>query len=380
MPIMNLIIKPTDLCNLKCEYCYHQHFSNCNKIIDFKYVEKLFTLCTNNFDKVEVVWHGGEPLLVGIEFYKKVVRLQWQLYKKTRCRFYNSIQTNATLIDEKWIRFFKKYKFYVGVSYDGLNNSLYRQETKKTEKSLRLLKKHKCGTGILSVVTAQNSNMTEMYRHSKLLTNTIKFNPVFSENEEAEYLLNVIEYINQLRVFWDVWAYDTDGIPIEPFVSYASKVLGVPGFSACTMNSCLGKWIDMDSVGDLRFCGQSNNEYFVVGNIEKIESIDDIFNGPEFNKILKDAIALRKKCKETCKWFKLCQGGCLCQTIIESPKSKGFFCTVTKNMLDYIQKSLNYIISSNTPLDALNPTIRNLIANSMTVSEDFKKYSKEFSD
>jgi len=69
-------------------------------------------------DYVEFIWHGGEPLLMGIQFYEKVVELQ-KRYKREGQTIENDLQTNGTLISQEWVDFFKANDFHVGVSLDG---------------------------------------------------------------------------------------------------------------------------------------------------------------------------------------------------------------------------------------------------------------------
>ncbi|MFH1366357.1 MAG: radical SAM protein, partial [Patescibacteria group bacterium] len=121
LAISTPIIKPVNgSCNLSCSYCYaaglrkqtrenRMHPETLKATIDF--------FCRDQ-DNIEFIWHGGEPLLAGIDFYRKAMEYQ-QSWEQKGKRIINSIQTNATLITPNWIKFFAEHNFSIGVSLDG---------------------------------------------------------------------------------------------------------------------------------------------------------------------------------------------------------------------------------------------------------------------
>src|ERR1035437_2076458 len=117
---MITIVKPIgNFCNLRCIYCFYSHLdqSKLKKMSDVL-LEKLIRDLSEVSDKnVIILWHGGEPLLAGLDFYKKAVEEQ---SKYPSVHFENRLQTNATLMNEEWIMFFKQNNFGIGVSLDGI--------------------------------------------------------------------------------------------------------------------------------------------------------------------------------------------------------------------------------------------------------------------
>ena len=135
-------------CNLNCKYCYYlskrdlypdtSHFIMADDILE-KYIIQHIEASTENI--ISFSWHGGEPLLAGIEFYRKVLRLQ-SAHKPAGKTIVNGIQTNGTLINEEWCRFFAQEGFIIGISIDGpaeLHN-IYRR-TKDESKTWQQVKK-----------------------------------------------------------------------------------------------------------------------------------------------------------------------------------------------------------------------------------------------
>ena len=120
----NIMLKPAgSLCNLDCAYCYYLDKSalyggreprmsmDTLEGVTRAYIE------ANDVPEVQFVWHGGEPLLLGLDFFRKAVQFQ-RKYAGGKTVF-NSIQTNGTLLDAAWARFFRENNFLVGLSLDG---------------------------------------------------------------------------------------------------------------------------------------------------------------------------------------------------------------------------------------------------------------------
>src|SRR5438093_152540 len=120
------MIKPIgSICNLDCTYCYYLHKkdllgSNSRFQITDEILETHIRQYIEGQDRSEVVfsWQGGEPTLLGLDFFQRVVELE-QRYKKPHQRIENDLQTNGTLLGHEWGVFLKKHGFLVGLSIDG---------------------------------------------------------------------------------------------------------------------------------------------------------------------------------------------------------------------------------------------------------------------
>ena len=372
MKKINLIIKPTAKCNLRCQYCYHAPTNYTDAVLPIEHIEKLFDLCSKEYDSIRVIWHGGEPLIVGQEYYKKIFKIQEKIQANTKTTFCNSIQTNGTLINTSWCSFFKKHNLQPGISFDGPKNEFMRQGTQDVLTAMKILQKKKINVNILSVINQSNINQIELYEYIKKLgVASAKFNPIFSETHDNRFSIEVSDYIDSTKKLFDYWLYDVNGIKITPLTSYMYKSLGLP-FGDCAHGSCLGRWIDMDSQGTLRTCGQSLAPIFELGNIKNVESIADIFEADNFNTLLASAIARREKCILSCDLFKYCQGGCIFKSYIDTgiENLNDFDCIVFKALFNHVYTSVHTVISNEVSLDKLNPCVANIITEAVTIYPD----------
>ncbi len=162
---MTALVKPASSgCNLKCKYCFYcdeanirekSHGSKMSLETAENLIRKMFDFCGTN-SVLTFMFQGGEPLLAGLQFFEKFVEAAERLKTEGSAINY-SLQTNGTLIDDEFCKFFKKHNFLIGVSVDGekeLHDKMRCESFDKAMHGIELLKKHSVDFNILSVITA----------------------------------------------------------------------------------------------------------------------------------------------------------------------------------------------------------------------------------
>jgi len=200
----HVLTKPTGaICNLDCEYCFFlskemlypgSRFRMAEELLE-TYIKQL--LESHRTQEVTVGWQGGEPTLMGLEFFEKSIELQ-KKHKKPFQTIQNTMQTNGTKLDDEWCRFFKENNFLIGISIDGpqeIHNS-YRVDKggmgtfDQVIRGLDYLKKHQVEFNILSTVHANNGDHgLEVYRFFRddLEAEYIQFIPIVERDNELGY-------------------------------------------------------------------------------------------------------------------------------------------------------------------------------------------------
>lgn len=367
MKSINIILKATEGCNMRCLYCYNCESNYSNEVLSRERLTKLLDLLASSYDRVNIVWHGGEPLLCGIDYMEYAVGIEDRLYKSKGVVFSNSIQTNATLITNDWISFFKKYRFKVGVSFDGLANSDYRQQTERVQSTIKLLQKRKLSFGCLAVVADDNYNMIENYKFFRSLGIHFALSPMFCEGGgENLPSLSTKVYIKNTKQLFDFWLYDTQGVNVRLFADYIAMLFD-SRTRTCTNGSCHGKWLGITPDGSLYNCGRDSMKQYRFGSIDGMNTIDEAFSSDGFREMIMGAITRRKKCKEACELFKYCEGGCSDCAMIENgiDRIPAFSCESFKQVFLYIQEKIREVISKQIPLSQLNPAIRSIMIRCM---------------
>ena len=338
-----VMLKPAGAhCNLACKYCYYleknklyptaqRHLMSDEMLEQFtrEYIE------AQTMNQVLFTWHGGEPLLRSIDFYRKALSLQ-QKYAGGR-RIDNVIQTNGTLLTDEWCEFFAQNHWLVGISIDGPqpDHDHYRLTAagkpswKKVMQGIKLLKKHGVEWNAMAVVNAYNANHPlEFYRFFKENgCQFLQFTPIverLTRHEDGRTLASLADkdeiplseasvtpeqWGNFLSAIFDEWVRkDVGKIFVEIFDCTLANWMGVsPGI--CAYSKECGHAGVMEHNGDVYSCDHFVFPEYKLGNIRDHSLIDMLYGEQqqEFSRLKHSS--LPRQCKE-CDMEFACHGEC----------------------------------------------------------------------
>lgn len=368
---IQLIIKVTNGCNLRCKYCYNAAKEFKHEVISLDKVEKMFGLVAD-FDQVDVIFHGGEPMLASKDFYTKVLELEKKVSVQTGVKFSNQIQTNATLLDSQWANYFKKNHISVGISFDGIYNDAYRGKTEDTLKAVDILKKNNMQFGCIAVVADKDYNIESNYEYMKRVGVNVDFSYVFIEgNAKTIEVLPVESYVKQMTDLFDKWIYDKDGIPVRNFNYILNKIFRC-GSEYCCNGSCIGNFFCLDVSGDIFGCSRESVHQYCFGNVNSVNSMSDVLNSDGFKRYITGAITRRKSCAEKCELFDYCKGGCSddATTNGDISKQNPRYCFFFKTLFNHIKSKVDEIFDEKPDLSTLNPHFRKTLIQSASTPEE----------
>ncbi len=362
---ITVILKPTNACNIRCKYCYHEESGYENNSLALANLEKLLRLLATNVKEILITWHGGEPTLMGLPYFEKAVELERQVEKEhdNNIKFVNIIQTNGTLLNAKWIKFFKENNFKVGVSFDGPTNSVTREKTERVMENVGLMQKAGMHVSCLAVISKPNIDQISVYEYFKQHGIHCVFNPIIAEGAgmtNTDLLITSQEYIDSSIRLFDHWIYDTNGVNISLFSGYISTILGVRK-AVCNNVSCIGKWICMEPDGKLQLCSHFSGDEFAFGNVNQYDSLDEVFASDNIRKLLTLSINKREICQKSgCSYYKYCHGGCVHANIRQNTieRTGGFDCEAFKAIFGHVQKFVQKALADNIDINTLNPNAR----------------------
>lgn len=338
-----VMLKPTGAhCNLACKYCYYleknklyptaqRHLMSDEILEQFtrEYIE------AQTMNQVLFTWHGGEPLLRSIDFYRKALSLQ-QKYAGGR-RIDNVIQTNGTLLTDEWCEFFAQNHWLVGISIDGPqpDHDHYRLTAagkpswKKVMQGIKLLKKHGVEWNAMAVVNAYNANHPlEFYRFFKENgCQFLQFTPIverLTRHEDGRTLASLADKdeisLSEASVAPEQWGYflcaifdewvrkDVGKIFVEIFDCTLANWMGIsPGI--CAYSKECGHAGVMEHNGDVYSCDHFVFPEYKLGNIRDHSLIDMLYGEQqqEFSRLKHSS--LPRQCKE-CDMEFACHGEC----------------------------------------------------------------------
>lgn len=338
-----VMLKPAGAhCNLACKYCYYleknklyptaqRHLMSDEMLEQFtrEYIE------AQTMNQVLFTWHGGEPLLRSIDFYRKALSLQ-QKYAGGR-RIDNVIQTNGTLLTDEWCEFFAQNHWLVGISIDGPQpyHDHYRLTAagkpswQKVMQGIKLLKKHGVEWNAMAVVNAYNVNHPlEFYRFFKENgCQFLQFTPIverLTRHEDGRTLASLADKneipLSEASVTPEQWGYflcaifdewvrkDVGKIFVEIFDCTLANWMGVsPGI--CAYSKECGHAGVMEHNGDVYSCDHFVFPEYKLGNIRDHSLIDMLYGEQqqEFSRLKHSS--LPRQCKE-CDMEFACHGEC----------------------------------------------------------------------
>lgn len=377
----HVMLKPAGpSCNLNCTYCYYLEKK---KLFpgkkDFKMTEELLENFIQQFIEaheipvVTFTWQGGEPTLMGLDFYRKVIELQ-KKYKGGKS-IENAFQTNGTRLNDDWCKFFTDNNILVGISIDGEehNHDHYRMTNsggptfKRAMKGIELLHKHEVEFNTLSVVNDYNVKFaSETYRFLKKIgSGFIQFLPVVersantpedksltlvpqSYNDEStltEWSVGARDFGKFLITIFDEWVRnDVAKYYIQIFDSTLANYVGEnPGL--CVFSETCGDALVMEHNGDLFSCDHFVYPEYFLGNITKSPLIDLVKSQRQFDFGIDKRNRLPRYCLH-CDVRYACHGECPKHRFLKTPDGESglnYLCEGYKSFFQHVEPYMEFM-------------------------------------
>ena len=339
----NLMIKPIgSLCNLDCHYCYYLDKAEIYHGVQPKMTEQMLENITrqyieaNDVPEVTFNWHGGEPLIMGLDFYRKALEYQRKFAGKKV--IHNTIQTNGTLITQEWAEFFHENKFLVGISIDGPAD--IHDKFRKDKGGLPTFDKVMRGLSILQQNSVEFNTMTtinsssegrglEVYQFLKSIgSHYMQFMPVvehvkFASATARPYIVDPNEPGAQIAD----WSVSSDGFGrfmcdifdcwvrtdigkyfVNLFDATLAGYFGAQPGTCAYASTCGGNTV-VEHNGDVYPCDHFVYSKYLIGNITQTSLREMATCRQQHLFGLEKRNGLPSKCF-ACKWGHLCHGEC----------------------------------------------------------------------
>jgi uncharacterized protein len=352
-----------DDCNLACDYCY---YSSCggrpgaerSRIDDALLDRTIRFYMARSRGSIGFAWQGGEPLLAGLAFFEKVVALQAH-YAPPNTQIGNAVQTNGTLINEGWARFFKQYNFLVGVSIDGPQEIHDAHRVTATGKGsfdlvmrrIAHLRSHHVDFNILTVLHGDNVGKARelMAFYEREQFDYVQFIPGMDFRAQApdtppRYLITNAQYGGFLCQAFDVWY--NDGAPRmsvrlfdDVLTVYAGREAG-----ACKQQRTCSRTLVLEQNGDAYPCDFYMGLAHRLGNIGT-DSLQAILEHAQYRQFLALKENLPQQCR-TCRHLRLCHGGCPRNRTWRDDgraATPDYFCAAYRQFFDYAHERLTLL-------------------------------------
>jgi uncharacterized protein len=367
----HIMTKPRGaICNLDCKYCYFLTKERLYPDSTFRMSSELLEEYTRQYieaqqiPEVTFAWQGGEPTLMGLDFFRQAIAYQ-QKYCKPGMRISNALQTNAVLLDDDWCQFFKENNFLIGASLDGPQqlHDAYRVDKggnptfERVMNGIRLMQQHGVEFNVLTTVHAANADHPlELYRflRDEVKTQFIQFIPIVErENETGHQEGNTVkersvtaeQYGKFLSTIFDEWTrHDVGQVFVQIFdVALAAWSGHRPGL--CIFEETCGTALAMEHNGDVYSCDHFVEPNYFLGNMTDNTLIDIVGSEEQyaFGQAKRDT--LPDYCLE-CPVRFVCNGGCPKNRFIETPDGQpglNYLCAGYKAFFTHIDEPMRFM-------------------------------------
>jgi len=303
-PAFHLLAKPTGaICNLDCAYCFFldkellypgSKFRMTDQVLE-AYIQQLIE--SHQTERVTVAWQGGEPTLMGLDFYRRAMGYV-EKHARPGMSFEHTLQTNGTLLDDEWCAFFKEHSFLIGISIDGPRelHDVYRVDKggaptfDKVIRGLRLLQKHAVDYNILTAVNRVNAaHPLRVYRflRDEAGTDWMQFIPVVERinadgrtlyqqgNTVSERSVLPEQFGRFLSAVFDEWVRNDVGrVYVQTFEAAVRNWMGLASSGMCVFNETCGLGVALEHNGDLYACDHFVEPDYLLGNIQNVHMIE----------------------------------------------------------------------------------------------------------
>ena len=367
----HILIKPTGAqCNLNCTYCFyldkarlypHSTFRMSDELMR-AYIHQLFE--AHQGDRVEIAWQGGEPTLMGLDFFRRAVAYAENIRPPDKTLAF-TIQTNGTRLDDDWCRFFKEHDFLVGISLDGPPDihDAYRRDKgdrptfQQVMRGIHCLQKHDVAFNVLTTVHRANENRPlDVYRflRDEVAATWMQFIPIVERlpspshqpPQVAPESVHPEAYGRFLSAIFDEWVtHDVGRVFIQTFEAALANWLGWPSSGLCVFNETCGRALALEHNGDLYACDHFVDPQHRRGNITQTHLIELIASPQQraFGDAKRDA--LPRMC-QTCDVLFACRGGCPKNRFMTTPDQEpglNYLCPGYQHFFRHIDKPMRLL-------------------------------------
>ena len=292
----DIILKITEKCNSACAYCdvvankkNARHMSIDVLEVVFKRIDDFLT--SHPQEGVNVIWHGGEPLLLSPDFYTQAHQIQCDFCASTMDRITHGMQTNLTLLTEEHLAVLSKFEMSLGTSYDpapGIRGAGFPNDSRgyneRFHRAAALALRHGLVPGIIYVVTRKSlENPLDIFHFLSNLTNNGAFsmNPVLIyDDRRPDLSITPMEYVDFLgRIFPVWWETSQRYAEVDPFSSLTRIIRdGKMSLACCYSGRCAYSHLNIAPDGTLSHCGRSGDwGLLTYGSILEL-SLAEAFN------------------------------------------------------------------------------------------------------
>ncbi len=329
---IELTIKPTLACNMRCKHCFNGSNLESCKMLDIDTVKRFVKVAASDYKNIKVTFHGGEPTLAGLDFFKEFFEYEQELTIREGVTFNNLFTTNGVLLTEPLINLLKENNTLINVSFDGPYNSILRERSDLVMQNISNLKSKKVRFRIYCIICAKSvEHFDEIYgwfKEKEWDFKVIPIEPHGNARVNSDLLLQPETYINNLILTYKHWLKDKAcKIKVYTFQEFAALKRNVQ-----FKDYWFGRKVALNPDGKIYPFGRPNDIHFCLKSPYEISSLKECFLSEAYTRLLTFLKSERNRICLQCNSFHICRGVALNMAYMYGAK---------KDMIEYSCKLAN---------------------------------------
>ncbi|WP_395695169.1 anaerobic sulfatase maturase [Nocardioides sp.] len=363
----HVMAKPTGaVCNLDCTYCFYltkerlypgSDFRMSDRVLE-QYVAQLLAAHAGQ-PEVVVAFQGGEPTMMGLDFFRRLVEIEQRLVRPGQ-QVLNTLQTNATLLDDEWAAFLREHDFLVGVSIDGprdLHDAYRRDKGGKPTfdrvlAGLDALRRHDVEWNALVTVNRANQDHgVEVYRflRDELGACFVQLIPIV-DRQDGQVLPHSVEpaaYGDFLCEVFDEWVrHDVGTVFVQAFDTALAHWLGLEGLGVCVHERTCGSSVALEHTGDVYSCDHYVDPEHRLGTLGEGRTLLELVESPQQRTFGSAKLeTLPAQCR-SCRVRFACNGGCPKDRFATTPDGEpglNHLCAGYRRFFEHVDRPMRFM-------------------------------------
>lgn len=352
---VDFVIKISKYCNLRCSYCYEFAELGIRKRMQLQQLRSFFTnvrsaVLSQGRSKIHFVWHGGEPLLIPIDYYEKIGEIQREILG-TEISYANVMQTNLTMLNDRHIEFLQSKRFFnqaIGVSFDVYGDQRVdtrgRLRTQDVLTNLQRLRDANIAFGAICVM-ARNTlpRLAEIYRFYDSLQIPFRILPFYksaTDEQVSEHALSFEEITGGFKTLFDDWLRSEHATDVAPLTDYMRYALAVMSKSTAAPRDPADEHVFLvDTNGDTYGVADTYVDRYRYGNLFE-QDLEAVTASPMRTEAISQAKARMDRYCASCPYFGGCPGSYVADATAEQRRVLASSGCIVREIINHIVKRL----------------------------------------
>lgn len=305
---IGITVKPTLSCNMKCKHCFNGEKLNNSGVISVERVILLLQKASEEYDTIKITFHGGEPTLAGIDFYKKLFEFQKKKYEEDGIIFRNFFTTNGLLLNEEFIDLLVKNETLINVSFDGPYNYVLRQHSDRVFENIKLIQKKngklRCYCTLSKDSYSHLQEIFDWFKEQGIDFKTLPIEKCGYAKDNMDLIMKPESLVDSFVNVYKRWIHDKECkiryYTFEEFTSLRREMQ--------FKNYWFDRKIALNPDGNIYPFGRPNDVNFCLGTPETIEKIEDCFKSECYIKLRNILHGFYNKKCQSCSSLGVCNG------------------------------------------------------------------------